>query len=461
MSAEPLLLSALGISVIGAAAGMLSYIRKRQYKYDPRQDYRYSFENSCDLRRIDSVYTIDLSEISDDVTLILEINVKSRLSGHLFQPYIEMRCDKGERENHYLEHALMGLRYLDISRFRGSVITLKPRHCRFLQTQSFLYRYDNPDLQDKTVLILAPHADDAEIAAYGLYSTSAKSHIITVTVGEEGKCDYCGLSGSKRERALLKGKLRVHDALSVPALGDVPYERCAMLGYYGKSLKWMHDNPDKKALSATAGIDNLRFFRRVEHTSFLDDSNADASWGSLVNDLHNAVTALTPDIIVTPHPEIDSHSDHVYTTYALIEALERSASKSVTLLCYTNHHIYNEAYPYGPMFSTSAVAPKFKTPFGYRSIYSHRLEKRTQNEKFYALEAMHDLRDATLVIGVKKALKHFTKQLKRAIQQRDKSYFRRAVRPNELFYVTGWESLSRRSKSSRIERGENGAIEES
>lgn len=458
---EPLLFSALGISLIGTAAGMLSYVRKRQYKYNPRQDYRYSFGNPCITYPIENIGTIDLSDFSDDITLILEISVRSTLSGHLFQPYIEIGGDKGERENHYLEHALRGLRYLDISGFRGSVITLKPHHCRFAQIQSSLYRYDNPDIQDKTVLILAPHADDAEIAAYGLYSTVAKSHVITITVGEEGKCDYCGLSGSKQERALLKGKLRVHDALSVPALGDVPYERCAMLGYYGKSLKWMHDNPDKKALSATAGVDDIHYFRRVGHTSFLDDANSDASWGSLVNDLGHAVTALKPDIIVTPHPEIDSHSDHVYTTYALIEALERSASVSVTLLCYTNHHIYNEAYPYGPMFSTSAIAPKFKAPFVYRSIYSHRLEKRTQNEKFYALEAMHDLRDATLVIGVKKALKHFIKQFKRAIQQRDKSYYRRAVRPNELFYVTGWEALSRRSKSSRIERGENGAMQES
>ena len=102
---------------------------------------------------------------------------------------------------------------------------------------------------------------------------------------------------------------------------------------------------------------------------------------------------------------------------------------SVKLYYYTNHHIYNEAYPYGPMFSTSILAPKFDTPFQCDAIYSHTLNEHKQYEKFYALEAMHDLRDATLVIGVKKAWRHFTKQLKRAIQQRDKSYYPQGSTP--------------------------------
>lgn len=119
--------------------------------------------------------------------------------------------------------------------------------------------------------------------------------------------------------------------------------------------------------------------------------------------------------------------------------------KQASLYTYTNHHIYNEAYPYGKMGSTSVLAPAFKKPFHCTAIYSHRLSAAQQADKFYALEAMHDLRDALLVIGVKKAWHHFVKQLKREFWQRDKSYYRRAIRSNELFYITSWEELSSRS----------------
>jgi LmbE family N-acetylglucosaminyl deacetylase len=433
--------------VIGLVIFSLMLVRKRQYRYNPKQDYRYSFNNHCDLMEIESTGTIDLCAISSDSTLILEIKVHSTLSGHLCQPYVEIQCDSGDRESHYLEHGLRGLRYLDISGFCGSVIKLKLHHCSLSHKKSSLYRYQNPNIDDKNVLILAPHADDAEIAAYGLYSTSARSYIITVTVGEEGKCDYCGLYGSKRERAIQKGKLRVHDALNVPALGDVPQERCAMLGYFGMRLKWMFEHRDQQAVSASTGISDIRFFRRTDHTGFIKNEAAAATWDSLVRDLHSAIVAIKPEIIVTAHPDIDSNSDHAYTTYALIQALEQADMKDVKLYCYTNHHIYTEAYPYGPIFSTSILAPKFNLPFACDAVYSHRLDKTKQSDKFYALEAMHDLRDSTLVFGVKKAWNHFVKQLKRTIQQRDKSYYRRAVRPNELFYVTGWESLSKHSKS--------------
>jgi hypothetical protein len=93
------------------------------------------------------------------------------------------------------------------------------------------------------------------------------------------------------------------------------------------------------------------------------------------------------------------------------------------------------------MFSTSALAPKFKQPFACGTVFSYRLSKTKQYDKFYALEAMHDLRNSLLVIGVQRAWSHFVKKLKREIQQRDKSYYRRAIRPNELFYVTTLEEL--------------------
>lgn len=441
------MISQIVIGAITLAFFSLILIRKRQYKYNPKQDYYYSFDKDCDSIELENTDKIDLTAFSADGTLVLELKMHSTLSGHLFQPYVEIQCDKGGREYHYLEHGMSGMRYLDLSGFCGTVITLKGHHCALSHKKATVHRFLNPDIDDKNVLVLAPHADDAEIAAYGLYSSSARSHIITVTVGEEGKCDYCGMYGSKQERTIQKGKLRVHDALNVAELGGVPQERCAMLGYFGMSLKWMFEHQDQSAVSTSTGISDIGFFRRTDHTKFIKNETAAATWDSLVQDFYSAIVTLKPQIIVTPHPEIDSNSDHAYTTYALVQALEQADMRDVKLYCYTNHHIYTEAYPYGPIFSTSILAPKFKLPFTCDAIYSYPLDRNKQADKFYALEAMHDLRDSTLVFGVKKAWKHFAKQLKRTIQQRDKSYYRRAVRPNELFYVIGWESLSKYSKS--------------
>lgn len=431
----------------------MGLIRKRQYKYNPAQDYKYDFSSPIELA--DDVF-IDLESYRSHQTIILSVQIQSRSSGHLFQPFIETISDNAKKQIHYLEHGLKGVRYIDISIYGGGQCQLIPHHCSIVPQSRRLFIFDEINIAEKTVLLLAPHADDAEIAAFGLYSSAKKSYIVTITAGEEGKCDYCGLFESKKDQLIHKGKLRVHDALSIPMLGGVTTEQCAMLGYFGKSLKWMYHNQDKTAISKSTGIENLDFFRRTEHTRFLSSDTKTANWDALVEDLYECILNIQPDIIVTVHPQIDSHSDHIYTTVALCEALDRATdTRPMTILTYTNHHIYNEAYPYGPIRSTSILAPKFKKSFVADGIYSFHLNSRQQNEKFYALEGMHDLRDSTIVLGVKKSWNHFTKQLKREIQQRDKSYFRRAIRPNELYYVLNRESLSIASNEFMIASGEN------
>lgn len=427
--------------IVVSSIGALAYIRKRQYKYNPKKDYLYDFKDG---KLVSFSKPVDLSIYSIDSTLILSLSLKSRLSGYFFQPYIEIVGEKSEKV--YFEHGLKGKRYLDLSGFTTqSDVRFRFHHCKTLKTEAILYRFHNPDITDKKILVLASHPDDAEIAAYGVYSSVKESYIITVTVGE-GNCGYCGLIGNKKQQAIQKGRLRVHDALTVASLGGVSQDRCIMLGYFCKTLKWMKENPKEAAFSDSTDITDISFFRRVDHANFDCSKAPSATWDSLVEDLQIIINSIKPDYIVTPHPQIDSHSDHQYTTYALLEAMEKGNSQNIPLLTYTNHHIYNDAYPYGPMFSTSALAPKFKKSFECSGVYSHRLSTAQQYDKFYALEAMHDLRNSLLVVGVKRAFKHFIKKLRREIQQRDKSYYRRSVRPNELFYVADWEGLSKLSK---------------
>lgn len=418
--------------------GSLIVIRKRQYKYNPRQNYHYDLGEG---KKLDVSLPLDLSEYSANTTLILSLTLKSKLLGHFFQPYVEIIGEGSEKT--YLEHALSGKRYLDMSGFAAKPdIRLSFHHCAPLRTDAALHAFESPDIADKKVLVLASHPDDAEIAAYGVYSSAKEGYIVTITPGE-GKCGYCALMGNKQEQAIQKGRLRVHDALTVASLGGVPQHRSVMLGYFCKTLKWMKTHPAETAVSGSTGVRDIGFFRRVDHAGFKCNEDPSATWDSLVEDMKRILDSVQPDLIVTPHPQIDSHSDHQYTTYALLEAMEKCGCKQIPLLTYTNHLLYNEAYPYGPMFSTSALAPRLKKPFECSGVYAHRLSSAQQYDKFYALEGMHDLRNALSPIGVKRAWKHFIKQLMREVQQRDKSYYRRSVRPNELFYVADWEELNK------------------
>ena len=140
----------------------------------------YDFEEGDVLNLLKSV---DLSVYPLDSTLILSMLVKSKLAGHFFQPYVEIVGEKSEKI--YFEHGLNGKRYLDLSGFtRQTNIRFRFHHCKLLKTEAILHRFHNPDLTNKKILVLASHPDDAEIAAYGVYSSTKESYIITVTVGE-------------------------------------------------------------------------------------------------------------------------------------------------------------------------------------------------------------------------------------------------------------------------------------
>ena len=84
---------------------------------------------------------------------------------------------------------------------------------------------------------------------------------------------------------------------------------------------------------------------------------------------------------------------------------------------------------------TQLTLPPNKDRFDFDSIYSFYLDDELQTDKFFALESMHDLKDSTIYISLKSSFKHFKKMLMRKITGKDKSYFRRALRSNELFFI--------------------------
>lgn len=408
------------------------------YKYNQKQDYIYDFKNP----KVFELDDINLEEYKRDETLILKLKLKSNFLSKIFLPYLEI-SNINKKEKTFFEYGLNGMRYIDISSFAGnSSIKIDSKMCKITSKKVEIFSYDNLNIKEKKVLIIAPHPDDAEISSFGLYSSAKESFIVTVTAGE-GSCKFCDFDCDKELKAKIKGNLRIFDALTTGLLGKVKYENSLALGYFNETIKIMYENKNKLVSSKTAGISDINYFRRVNHSSIATNSKPKSNWDSLLNDFECIINSIKPDFIVTLHPQIDSNIDHKYITLAIIEAMEKLNCEEIKLLTLTNHLTQNEFYPYGNMFSTTALAPRFKTSFIFDSIYSHKLSREQQIYKYYALESMHDLRDSTIQIGFKKAFLFAFRQLRRYLSGKEKSYYRRSVRTNEIFYVTNYKDLKR------------------
>ena len=417
--------------------------RSKMYGYNQKKDYFYDFKNP---KYFDLSNPIDLKDYTNNQTLILKLDIKSTFFSKLFAPYVTIYSQE-RTEKTFFEHSAKGVRYIDITSFVGEEykIMLSSKNCKIVSNKVEIFDFENLDIKNKKVLIIAPHADDAEIASFGLYSDAKESFIVTVTAGETISEDFC-LFENNKDKAKLKGKLRVYDALTVGMIGDVSYENSIVLGYFNETIKSMYEDRDNIIPSKTADLSDINYFRKVDHSKIETNPQASSKWDSLVNDFVHIINSTKPDFIVTLHLQIDSNPDHQYITLALLEAMEELACEDIKLLTSTNHLTQNEIYPYGDVFSTQALAPRFDTPFIFKDIYSHQLSKEKQIYKFYALETMHDLRGLLINLGFARAFKLSFKSLRRFINGKEKSYYRRSVKTNEIFYVTNYKELKKAYK---------------
>lgn len=410
--------------------------RARKYGYDTSKGYFYNLhENKLDeLTLIAS--TLELpSNAKEFDTIFLKVILARSLLSYFLKPYIQI-----ENQKHYFEYGAKGARYLNISGISKETIKIECSHLRLDSKNITLYGYKNAISQSEKILILAPHADDAEIAAFGFYKTMSNVTIVTTTAAEHGVCNYCDMYKKDRTKnSFKKAELRIFDALCIPMLGNVPIQNSLTLGYFGGSLKWMSENPKSTASSFVPGIDNMNKFRRVTHANIKLEENVKPIYEAFLEDLTQIIQQLEPSIIVTAHPIIDSHPDHKQTTISAMQVV-KDLNYECNFFLYTNHLELSETYPIGKIHSSITLPPN-KSKFYFDSIYSFNLDKNLQIDKFFAIEAMHDLRNSLVFISTKYAFKHFTKMFKRDLKGKDKSYFKRAVRANELFFVVKSENI--------------------
>ncbi|VVP96822.1 hypothetical protein PS918_03771 [Pseudomonas fluorescens] len=406
--------------------------------YSSKDDYRYNFPPYTPQPKVhlegDRLRLDEGVMLVDDATLILALRIKSTWLGRFFDPVVELSGgDNPDRQT--FERGVNGLRYLNLSGqaqvlSRGE-LRLRGRFCRLLG-EPVLWALEHPDYRRQRVMVIAPHADDAELAAYGLYSQADETWIVTLTAGEIEAEHYQHMGLDKVEAARLKGRLRSWDSIAVPRWAGVPEAHCVQLGYFCLQLATMQASPDQPAGSREADLSDTRLFRQLNPFALPGDVDGAPTWNNLLADLREVLLRAQPEVIVLPHPVLDPHPDHICAQAAVIEAL-KGLEWQPTLLGYANHLHDNDRWPMGDSETGVALPPVFE-PKALLHPYCLSLTQAQQRDKAMALGMMHDLQPRA----------PFKRRMRRGLQRLlagrssspygENEFFRKAVRRHELFW---------------------------
>lgn len=430
------------MGLIIALSAYILNIRASIYPYDVTKDYIYDFSQTdatvIHLKLKKGKIDLSTKHPGANHTAFLKVDVKTTLLGHYFQPSIDVAGGQ-ESLTQYVEYGADGIRYVNISPLNFNnkpSIKLYGKHISIEDQTVELVLFKNQDAITSKILILAPHPDDAEIAAYGLYSSNKDTYIITITAGDAGDHKYNEIYQNRTAQFLKKGKLRTWNSITVPLLGGISFEQTVNMGFFDGTLETMHKDKSTPATGLYTQASDIATYRKQNISRISKGLTGTSDWHSLVSNLEYLLKKIEPDVIVTPYPALDKHKDHKFSTIALFEAIMKSNITNGKLYLYTNHFVLNEHYPYGKMNGIVSIPPNFGETFFFDSIFSHTLTMNDQKDKMLALEAMNDLRLDTEWRFSNGAINIAIRNITRDITGVDFSYFRRAVRCNELFFVT-------------------------
>lgn len=407
--------------------------------YSPGDDYQYQLpaQNEAhgvtlrgDLLHLDQPLALDGSE-----TLVLAITIKSSWLGRFFDPFIELN---GEtiRDTQAFERGVNGLRYLNLTGFgpalSSGALRIRGRHCR-VQGQPRLWSFLHADARRQRVMVIAPHADDAELAAFGLYSQADESWIVTLTAGEIEAEHYQRMGMNRADAARTKGRLRAWDSITVPRWAGVPESRCVQLGYFCLQLPAMQAAPDQPIASREADLSDTRLFRQFNTMDLPGDVDGAPTWNNLIADLRALLLHARPQVLVMPHGTIDPHPDHICSQAAVFEALQGLEWQPEVVLGYANHLHDNDRWPMGNAYSGVALPPVFDASQALVP-YSVELNAEQQRDKAMALGMMHDLQPPA---PLKRRVRRWLQKVlagRRWPAEGENEFFRKSVRRHELFW---------------------------
>lgn len=370
--------------------------------------------------------------------VLLSAELRSRGLGGLRDPWLELRAGPLSARC-YVERGVAARRLLNVSPLAGhsAVLACGDLSVRAEGAEWLCFR--GRELR-APVLVVAPHPDDAELAAFGLYA-GRDAWVVTACAGELGTHDYGGLFSRDAEGAALRGRLRVAESLSAPVAGGVPRGRIANLGYFDGSLAAMYRDPVSEARSLAIEGAGLGQFRAAGEVGLLPARDT-ATWAGLVADLVHVLRVSGARTVAFPHPRLDHHPDHAALGMAVLEAVERAERSDALLLAYAVHGPGGgngaSIHPVGRRDGSVSLPPgRFSEPL-FDDLMSLPLDAATLRQKALALDTYRDLKDEDgplPVEDVQLRLRRGARELYRALMVYDLGLVRRFLRPNELFYV--------------------------
>lgn len=406
--------------------------------YSPSEDYRFQFaEQTREIPvELQGDRLVADAKFEGDETLLLEVRIRGSWLGRLLDPRVELLEGNEARDRQTFERGVDGIRFLNLTGLAAPLMAgqlrVRGRHCR-ISGQARLWMTPGSDVRSRRVMVIAPHADDAELAAYGLYSGCDESWVVTLTAGEIEAEHYRQMGMGAAEAAQMKGRLRAWDSIAVPRWAGVPESRCVQLGYFCLQLPAMQAAPDQPQASREADMADIRPFRCFNPFPLPGDADGAPTWNNLLADLRAVLEKARPHVLVMPHPKLDPHPDHICAQAAVFEALQGMDWQPETLLCYANHLHDNDRWPMGDSGDGVALPPQLEAGEAW-SPYSLVLDKVAQRDKAMALGMMHDLQPPA----------PFKRRLRRLLQRwlagrrpspyGENEFFRKAVRRHELFW---------------------------
>ena len=432
-------------------------MRSFKYEYNQQADYKYDF-SSMDSQTFELSLENNRIQVGEMIkgfqTAFIEMDVNYTIKGFTHEPKITMTAGNDTLFQN-LECRTKGVRYLNVSQLiqhEAGNIQFEFRGCKPKSASVKLIAYKNLDPSKENILILAPHPDDAEIAAYGLYASNPKNTFIaTITAGDAGSMNYNELYIDSTRHYIKKGEVRAWNSITIPMLAGVAPDNCINLGYFDASLRNMHDDTTTLAKSRYINTTNINLFRSKNCANFTDSLKSESTWRSLVNDMKYLLLKVKPTLIVSAYPALDYHFDHKFTTVALIQAMQELNYQNCQLWLYTNHLPLTTMYPDGQIGSQISLPPHFENePIYFDKLFSFPLSKNLQSDKVLALDAMNDLRPDT-EYRYAKVLWDRTKQtFFDKLYLKESDYFRRSVRSNELFFVIEGRNIFKSEIRSKI-----------
>ena len=419
--------------------------------YSPRSDYRYRLHGAQLPHHWRGAELSVSAEAAVGDTLLLQLPVAATLAGRWFDPCVVI--SDGERSvRQYLERGVGGSRYLNLSRLAGSLsagqsLRISGEYCRIDSDASVLWCWDNSALVGASALVVAAHADDAEIAAFGFYSRyshdsrTSDCTLVTVTAGETEVQQFMAWTDDEQQASRFKGEVRALDSAAAALWGGLQQEQCISLGYGCLQLQAMAQQVDQGVTSPWSGLADSRPYRRFNRLALPSDIDGTTSWDNLVADLVFILEAQQPQLLVCPHPLLDTHSDHRYTTLALWQA-SRAMEQAPRWLLYANHLDASQDFPFGPADSERGLPPAVQREVPVDGLYCIALDADTRRRKALALDLMHDLKRPL------RWKKWWRKRLQRVLLRRplnpygEDEFFRKAVRQSELFMVADDDQMA-------------------